>query len=68
MINTQAIKDRMKETGVTQAKLATAVGIATPTMNQKIHNLRPLTLDEAEKVASELRISNEEFAAYFFAP
>ena len=67
MINTQAIKDRMKETGVTQAMLAAAVGIATPTMNQKIHNIRPLTLDEAEKVASELRIGNEEFAAYFFA-
>lgn len=67
MINTQAIKARMKETGVTQAKLAAAVGIATPTMNQKIHNLRPLTLDEAEKVASELSIKNEEFAAYFFA-
>ena len=67
MINTQAIKDRMKETRVTQAELAAAVGIATPTMNQKIHNIRPLTLDEAEKVASVLHIRNEEFAAYFFA-
>lgn len=67
MINTQAIKDRMKEAGMTQAKLAAAVGIATPTMNQKIHNIRPITLDEAEKVARALDIEDREFAAYFFA-
>lgn len=67
MINTKAIKDRMKETGVTQAALAEKVGVATPTMNQKIHNIRPITLDEAEKVASALQIRNEEFATYFFA-
>ena len=67
MINTQAIKERMREVGVTQAALAAAVGIATPTMNQKIHNIRPLNLDEAEKVARELRIADDEFATYFFA-
>ena len=67
MINTQAIKDRMKEAGMTQAKLAAAVGIATPTMNQKIHNIRPITLDEAEKVARALDIEDREFSAYFFA-
>ncbi len=52
---------------MTQAKLAAAVGIATPTMNQKIHNIRPITLDEAEKVARALDIEDREFAAYFFA-
>ena len=67
MINTQEIKDRMKEAGMTQAKLAAAVGIATPTMNQKIHNIRPITLDEAEKVARALDIEDREFSAYFFA-
>lgn len=59
--------ERMKETGVTQAALAASVGVATPTMNQKIHNIRPLTLEEAEKVAKKLSIGDEDFAAYFFA-
>ena len=67
MLNTIAIKRRMKEIGITQAELAKEINVKTPTMNQKINNIRPLTLDEAEKMAKRLLINDSEFGAYFFA-
>ena len=35
--------------------------------NQKINNVRPMYLQEAEILADTLQISNEEFADYFLA-
>lgn len=67
MPNTDAIKARMKELGLTQAELASAVNIATPTMCQKINNIRPFTLEEAEKVAKRLEVSDNDFGHYFFS-
>lgn len=67
MPNTVAIKARMKELGLTQAELASAVNIATPTMCQKINNIRPFTLEEAEKVAKRLELSDNDFGHYFFS-
>lgn len=67
MPDTNKIKARLVELGMTQADLAGKLGIATPTICQKINNLRPFTLDEAEKVASALCISDVEFGSYFFA-
>lgn len=67
MPNTDKLKSRMIEFHITQAELAEKLGIATPTMCQKINNLRPFTLEEAEKVSRILEISNDEFGTYFFA-
>lgn len=67
MPNAAAIKQRMREIDMTQAKLAAAIGVATPTMNQKINGTRPFTLDEAEKVAKVLKIEDDKFGLYFFA-
>lgn len=67
MPDTNKIKARMAELGMTQADLAGKLGIATPTMCQKINNLRPFTLEEAEIVADALKISNQDFGTYFFA-
>lgn len=67
MPNTVKIKKRMSELGITQADLAKCINIATPTMCQKINNIRPLSLEEAEKVAKELRIKDEDFGTYFFS-
>lgn len=66
MPDANKLKARMAELGLTQSQLAESLGIATPTICQKINNLRPFTLDEAEKVAGALRISDNEFGAYFF--
>lgn len=53
--------------GITQAKLAKYLDIATPTACQKLNNLRPFTLEEAEKVAKLLKIKDSEFGNYFFS-
>ena len=49
MVNTQKIKKRMKELGLSQKDVANTLNIAQATANQKINNVRPIGLDEAEK-------------------
>jgi len=53
--------------GIRQRDIAAALGLKQSSVNQKINNVRPMMLDEAETIAALLNISNEEFAAYFFA-
>ena len=67
MVNADKIKGKMRELRITQADIAKALNLAQPTVNQKINNLRPFDLEEAEKLANILTISNSEFADYFFA-
>ena len=66
MVNSDKIKGRMRELKITQKDVATALRIAQPTANQKINNIRPFSLVEAERLASLLNIQNNEFSAYFF--
>ena len=67
MVNTNKIKGRMKELEITQADVAKCLDIAQPTANQKINNVRPFDLDEAEKLSVLLGIESGEFGLYFFA-
>ena len=67
MINSEKIKARAKQFGIRQQDLAKAMGIRQSTVNQKINNVRPMYLDEAEAMARVLKISNAEFASYFFS-
>lgn len=67
MVNTNKIKGRMKELEITQADVAKTLGIAQPTANQKINNVRPFELEEAEKLAILLKLEAGEFGKYFFA-
>ena len=66
MLNTDKLKTRMKNLGITQAALANELGIKTPTMCQKINNIRPVLLTEAELIAQKLDIKDSEFGDYFF--
>lgn len=66
MINTNKIKGRMAELELTQKDVAKMLNIAQATANQKINNVRPLTLVEAEKLCEILEISQSEFNIYFF--
>lgn len=66
MINTRMIKDRMKALGITQGDLAKALDIAQPTVCQKLNNVRPMCLQEAETIAKLLKISDSAFSGYFF--
>ncbi len=66
MINTNKIKGRMAELQITQKDVANSLRLAQPTVNQKINNIRPMDLDEAEKLSELLHISSTDFATYFF--
>lgn len=67
MIQTGLLKEKMREKGVTQKKLADLLELKQPTVSQKLNNDRPMDLEEAEIVAKALGISDEEFRKYFFA-
>lgn len=67
MINSEMIKDRARAKGVRQRELAAALGLQQSSLNLKINNRRPMMLEEAERIASMLDISDDEFRAYFFA-
>ena len=56
----------MAELQITQKDVAVSLGLAQPTVNQKINNIRPMDLNEAEKLSDLLRIKPEDFAVYFF--
>lgn len=56
MINTNKIKGRMAELELTQKDVAKMLNIAQATANQKINNVRPLTLVEAEKLCEILEM------------
>lgn len=67
MVNANKIKGKMKELEITQADVAKRLNIAQSTANQKINNVRPFDLDEAEILAKMLHIDSGEFGIYFFA-
>lgn len=67
MVNSKMLKERAKAMGVRQKDIADVLGIQQSTVNQKINNVRPMMLSEAECIASILDIRDEEFSAYFFA-
>lgn len=66
MINTVKIKSRMVELGLNQKKLAKEMGISQAAVNQKINNIRPMSLVEAERLSVILVIKTDEYADYFF--
>ena len=66
MINSNKVKGRLVELGLTQKDVAQALGVAQPTANQKINNIRSMDLEEAEKLSDLLQLRPEEFQLYFF--
>lgn len=67
MLNTDRIKGRIKELKMTQADVAKALDLSTATICQKLNGYRPMTLDEANKIAELLDIGQEDFGKYFFS-
>ncbi|WP_286471578.1 helix-turn-helix domain-containing protein [Parabacteroides goldsteinii] len=67
MINSNKIKGRIVEMGFTQKDVAKRLKLSAPTVSQKINNLRPMELKEAEELAKMLRIEDKDFVAYFFS-
>ncbi len=67
MLNVNKVRGRLAELNLTQKDVANALGIAAPTASQKLNRVRPIDLDEAEKLAQLLQIKDSEFREYFFA-
>lgn len=67
MLNVELVKRRLDDLNLTQGDVAAALNVAKPTANQKLNRIRPLSLDEAERLARLLKITPEEFGKYFFA-
>jgi len=67
MVNSKKIKERAAELGIRQLDIAKALGIQQQTVSQKINNVRPMLLKEAEIMADVLQIRKAEFASYFFS-
>lgn len=67
MLNVDKVRGRMAELRLTQKDVANALGIAAPTASQKLNRVRPMDLDEAEKLAALLKLDDNQFGEYFFA-
>ena len=67
MLNVAKVRGRMAELNISQKDVAEALGIAAPTVSQKLNRVRPMDLDEAEKLAKLLGITDQQFGEYFFA-
>jgi cyanate lyase len=67
MINRKAIKNRMKETGVTIKEIAQAIGRSECVTYEKIGGRSYLTVDQAENIQKVLNIPDHDFGHYFFA-
>lgn len=67
VINSELLKNRAKELGVRQQDIADALGLKQSSLNLKLNNRRPMSLEEAEIIAGMLGIGDDAFASYFFA-
>lgn len=67
MVNSAAIHDRLRTLGLKQKDVADATGLRQSTVSQKINNIRPMLLSEAETIANLLKIGDEDFRFYFFS-
>lgn len=67
VLNVDKIRGRMAELRITQKDVANELGLAIPTVSQKLNRVRPMDLDEAEKLAVMLHITDDEFGEFFFA-
>lgn len=65
MVNTKAIKERMDERNVSFDDLGRELKKAPVTVRQKIANVRPIFLDEAEIIQHALEIPDDQFVPYF---
>lgn len=67
MLNIAKVRGRMAELKLSQKDVAEALGIAVSTASQKLNRVRPMDLDEAEKLATLLKLEDSQFGEYFFA-
>jgi DNA-binding XRE family transcriptional regulator len=67
MINTNKIKGRIVELGMTQDTVAKAMEMAQSTFCLKIGNKRPMNISECKTLMEILCIPESDIVSYFFA-
>ena len=69
LVNTSALKAKLKEKNMTQEEVARKLGIDPSTFNRKINNESGsvITVQEAELLANVLNIPRNRLTAIFFA-
>lgn len=65
-MNSRKIRGRMVELGLNQKDIGKVLNCAPPTVSQKLNGIRPIYLDEAEKLAVALKLSEKEYYEFFF--
>ena len=65
MINSKKVKGRLVELGLTQRDVSKIWNCALPTVSQKINQIRPITLQEADLLAKLLGLDEEEYYEFF---
>lgn len=66
MVNTQKIKGRITEKGLTIQKVAPKVNLSPYTLGKQINNRAPMNLRVADALKTALDIPNEQIDEYFF--
>lgn len=66
MAKTNKLKALIVEQGLTQNKVAKAIGIDKTTLSRKINNSTPFTIEEAKQIAKLLKMSGEQATEIFF--
>lgn len=67
MVNTNKLRGRIVERGLTFAVLADMIGISSSTLGRKIRNVSDMTLEEVELIRDALDISPGKIMEYFFS-
>ncbi len=68
MVNTNMLKGKIIEKGLSVAEVAKAIGISTASMYRKINNCgETMLVKDAYAVGKLLQLSSEEMNAIFFA-
>lgn len=66
LVDSKRIRARMIMLGLRNRDLAKAWGCAEQTASQKLNGTRPLSLEEANKLAQLLKLSEVEYYVFLF--
>lgn len=66
MLNSNKIRGRIVEKGLTIQKIAPMISCSNYSLGQKIENKTPMNIEEARQLIDILDISENEIAEYFF--
>ncbi|MBE7010851.1 MAG: helix-turn-helix transcriptional regulator [Ruminococcaceae bacterium] len=66
MINTNKLKGKIVEQGLTFGRLAEKLGMSPSTLGRKIRNISDMNLEEVELIREILHIPATQIMDYFF--